>query len=106
MIGSRNLFTSTQAPHKTVNRSGTSGLHLSASLRSQSYFVNGVEVISRSEDSGGGIYGVKDAVDLAWMRDRLGSTPLKSASQPLRLANPAEVYSIPRTHIRHAGGSR
>jgi pimeloyl-ACP methyl ester carboxylesterase len=71
----------------------------SAGLREQSFLVNGVEVISRSEDEAGGIYGVQDPADLAWMKDRLGSTPWKCASQPLRLANPADVAAIPRTHI-------
>jgi pimeloyl-ACP methyl ester carboxylesterase len=71
----------------------------SANLRTQSFLVSGVEVISRSEDPSGGIYGVQDPTDLAWMKDRLGSTPWKCVSQPLKLVNPVEVAAIPRTHI-------
>jgi pimeloyl-ACP methyl ester carboxylesterase len=71
----------------------------SASLRTRSVLVNGAEVISRAEDASGGIYGVEDPTDLVWMKDRLGATPWKCVSQPLKLANPVEVEAIPRTHI-------
>ena len=51
-----------------------------------------------------GIYGVTKQPDLNWVRSMLQPQSLKTFEQPLALANPHIVESLPRTHIYCTGG--
>jgi pimeloyl-ACP methyl ester carboxylesterase len=44
-------------------------------------------------------YGVEDAADQAWMRERLTGHPWKCFEQPLRLTNEDELWALPQYHI-------
>jgi pimeloyl-ACP methyl ester carboxylesterase len=44
-------------------------------------------------------YGVEDAADQAWMRDRLTGHPWKCFEQPLRLTNEEQLWALPQYHI-------
>ena len=61
--------------------------------------VDGVELVLWPGPEAGRLYGVTDPEALAWMQERLTPHPWKSFTQPLRLANEAQVRKIPRTHI-------
>jgi pimeloyl-ACP methyl ester carboxylesterase len=52
----------------------------------------------------GGLFGVSDPGDVAWLRTMLGDHPLRCLTEPVRLTNPAAT-AIPRTHI-HCEGSK
>ena len=46
----------------------------------------------------GGLFGVTDPADIAWLRTTLSDQPVKCLQQPVRLDNP-DANKIPRTHI-------
>jgi hypothetical protein len=50
----------------------------------------------------GGLFGVTDPEDLAWLRTMLSDQPTLCLQQPVRLDNPA-ANAIPRTHIHCVG---
>ena len=50
-------------------------------------------------ESPGGLFGVTDPADLAWLRTLLSDQPVRCLQQSVRLDNPA-MNAIPRTHIR------
>ncbi len=52
----------------------------------------------------GGLFGVTDPADLAWLRSMLSDIPVLCYRQPVRLDNPA-VHTIPRTHIHCVGAA-
>jgi pimeloyl-ACP methyl ester carboxylesterase len=51
----------------------------------------------------GGLFGVTDPRDIAWLRSMLSDQPVRCLQQPVRLDNPA-ANAIPRTHIHCVGG--
>ncbi|WP_427922779.1 alpha/beta hydrolase [Streptomyces sp. cg40] len=50
----------------------------------------------------GGLFGVTDPADVAWLRTTLSDQSARCLQQPVRLDNPA-ARSIPRTHIHCVG---
>ena len=50
----------------------------------------------------GGLFGVTDPADVAWLRTTLSDQSARCLQQPVRLDNPA-TRSIPRTHIHCVG---
>ncbi|MFI6402954.1 alpha/beta hydrolase [Streptomyces sp. NPDC050548] len=52
--------------------------------------------------SPGGLFGVTDPADVAWLRTTLSDQSARCLQQPVRLDNPA-AHSVPRTHIHCVG---
>ena len=50
----------------------------------------------------GGLFGVTDPADVAWLRTMISDQPALCLQQPVRLDNPA-ANAIPRTHIHCVG---
>ncbi|WP_043683708.1 alpha/beta fold hydrolase [Streptomyces xylophagus] len=50
----------------------------------------------------GGLFGVTDPTDIAWLRTTLSDQSALTLRQPVRLGNPA-AHAIPRTHIHCVG---
>lgn len=46
----------------------------------------------------GGLFGITDPADIAWVRTMLSDQPVRCLQEPVRLDNPA-ARAIPRTHI-------
>jgi pimeloyl-ACP methyl ester carboxylesterase len=61
--------------------------------------VDGVELVLLPGAEAGRFYGVNDAVDLAWMDDRLAGHPWKCFEQRLELTNEEALWAIPQYHV-------
>jgi hypothetical protein len=61
--------------------------------------VDGVELVLLPGAEAGRFYGVNDAVELAWMDDRLAGHPWKCFEQRLELTNKEALWAIPQYHI-------
>jgi pimeloyl-ACP methyl ester carboxylesterase len=71
-----------------------------ASMRAGIKVVDDIELVLWPDDPiAYAIYGVTDAADWAWMRERLHPHPWRAFTDKLRLANPTAVAALPRTLI-------
>ncbi|HEX8055539.1 MAG TPA: alpha/beta fold hydrolase [Novosphingobium sp.] len=71
-----------------------------AMMRDEMKVVGGMELVLWPDDPVAyAIYGVTDAADWAWMRDRLKPHPWRAFTDKLRLSDPAAVAALPRTVI-------
>jgi pimeloyl-ACP methyl ester carboxylesterase len=61
--------------------------------------VDGVELVLLPGAEAGRFYVVNDAVDLAWMDDRLAGHPWKCFEQRLELTNEEALWAIPQYHV-------